>query len=148
MLLRRYGVLFRELMEREQVGPRWRDLLAMLRRMEARGEVRGGRFVTGVSGEQYALPEAMVSLRESKKRAGRGETVEVAAADPVNLAGILCPGERVSAMPGRVVAFAVACWRGRDGGCSSANRSSPDGRGRAEAALRLDSGHQKLTKRS
>jgi ATP-dependent Lhr-like helicase len=105
MLLRRYGVLFRELMAREQVGPRWRDLLAMLRRMEARGEVRGGRFVSGVSGEQYALPEAMTGLREFKKRVRPGETMEVPAADPVNLAGVLWPGERVSAMPGRVVVY-------------------------------------------
>jgi ATP-dependent Lhr-like helicase len=126
MLLRRYGVLFRELMTREQVGPKWRDLLAMLRRMEARGEVRGGRFVTGVSGEQYALADAMVSLRESKKHAGRGECVEVAAADPMNLAGILTAGERVSGMPGRVVVF-------RDGLVNSAESSEIPG------AMLLDS---------
>jgi ATP-dependent Lhr-like helicase len=100
-LLRRYGVVFRELMEREQFAVRWRDLLAMLRRMEARGEVRGGRFVTGVSGEQYALPEAMASLREFRNHARPLEKIEVAAADPLNLAGILLPGERVSAMAGK-----------------------------------------------
>jgi len=106
-LLRRYGVLFRELMEREQFAVRWRDLLAMLRRMEARGEVRGGRFVTGVSGEQYALPEAMVSLREFRNfrnfrnQARPHGTVDVAAADPLNLAGILLPGERIAAMAGK-----------------------------------------------
>ena len=103
-LLRRYGVLFRELMEREQFAVRWRDLLAMLRRMEARGEVRGGRFVTGVSGEQYALPEAMVSLREFRNFRNQARphgTVDVAAADPLNLAGILLPGERIAAMAGK-----------------------------------------------
>jgi len=94
-------------MEREQFAVRWRDLLAMLRRMEARGEVRGGRFVTGVSGEQYALPEAMVSLREFRNfrnfrnQARPHGTVDVAAADPLNLAGILLPGERIAAMAGK-----------------------------------------------
>jgi ATP-dependent Lhr-like helicase len=104
-LLRRYGVLFRELLARENVASRWKDVLAMLRRMEARGEVRGGRFVTGVSGEQYCLPEVMASLRESKQRAGRGSFVEVPATDPVNLAGILTGGERMTATPGRVLAL-------------------------------------------
>jgi ATP-dependent Lhr-like helicase len=104
MLLQRYGVIFRELMGREQVGPKWRELLAMLRRMEARGEVRGGRFVTGCSGEQFCLPEALEGLRAARKDQ-RDECITVPACDPMNLAGVSLPGERVSAMPGRVVVF-------------------------------------------
>jgi ATP-dependent Lhr-like helicase len=105
VLLQRYGVVFRELMERERFMPKWRDLLAMFRRMEARGEVRGGRFVTGVSGEHYALPEAMASLRATRDRAMPHQPVEVAASDPINLAGILQPGERVPPMAGKRVVF-------------------------------------------
>ena len=104
MLLQRYGVLFRELMGREQVGPKWRELLAMLRRMEARGEVRGGRFVTGCSGEQFCLPEALEGMRAARKLE-RDECISVAACDPMNLVGVSLPGERVSAMPGRSVVF-------------------------------------------
>jgi ATP-dependent Lhr-like helicase len=104
MLLQRYGVLFRELMGREQVGPRWRELLAMLRRMEARGEVRGGRFVTGCSGEQFCLPDALEGLRAERQQL-RDECISVPACDPMNLVGVSLPGERVSAMPGRSVLF-------------------------------------------
>jgi ATP-dependent Lhr-like helicase len=104
MLLARYGVLFRDALAREANAPKWRDLLGMLRRMEARGEVRGGRFVTGVSGEQYALPEAVESLRAARDRAD-GSLFTIAAADPLNLAGIVLPGERVPAMPGRTVQY-------------------------------------------
>ncbi len=68
MLLGRYGVLFRDLLARESNAPKWRELLGILRRLEARGEVRGGRFVTGFGGEQFALPEAVESLREARKR--------------------------------------------------------------------------------
>lgn len=103
-LLLRYGVLFRDLLTRESNAPKWRDLAGMLRRLEARGEVRGGRFVSGVSGEQFALPEAVDSLR-SARRVESGVPVTVAAADPMNLVGILVPGERVPATPGRQVVF-------------------------------------------
>jgi ATP-dependent Lhr-like helicase len=106
MLLRRYGVMFRELLERESVAPKWRDLVAMLRRMEARGEVRGGRFVTGFSGEQYALPEALEGLRAMRGRGEMQERVVVAATDPLNLIGVTLPGERVSVMPGKTVTYA------------------------------------------
>ena len=104
MLLCRYGVLFRDLLERESNAPRWRDLLGILRRLEARGEIRGGRFVSGFSGEQFALPEAVESLRQSRRTESHGE-ISVAAADPMNLAGIIVPGSRIPAVPGRSLLF-------------------------------------------
>jgi ATP-dependent Lhr-like helicase len=104
MLLARYGVLFRDLLTRESNAPKWRELLGILRRLEARGEVRGGRFVSGFGGEQFALPEAVDSLREARKHDSLQE-VTVAAADPLNLAGIIVPGERVPAVPGREVLY-------------------------------------------
>jgi ATP-dependent Lhr-like helicase len=85
--------------------PRWRDLLGIFRRMEARGEVRGGRFLSGFGGEQFALPEAVESLREMRRRDASTSEVTVAAADPLNLVGIVVPGERVAAIPGRTVTF-------------------------------------------
>jgi ATP-dependent Lhr-like helicase len=104
MLLTRYGVLFRDLLTRESNAPKWRELLNILRRLEARGEVRGGRFVTGFGGEQFALPQAVDSLRAARKLDSEHE-IAVAAADPLNLAGIVIPGERVPAVPGREVRF-------------------------------------------
>jgi len=105
ILLRRYGVVFRDVLERETAIPRWRDLLGLLRRMEARGEVRGGRFVSGFSGEQFALPEALESLREARRSGMRLEAITVAGVDPLNLLGIVIPGERVAAVPGNRVTF-------------------------------------------
>jgi ATP-dependent Lhr-like helicase len=105
MLLARYGVVFRDLLERETTVPRWRELLGLLRRMEARGEVRGGRFVSGFGGEQFALPAALDSLREARRGGIRLEPVAVAAADPLNLIGIVVPGERVAAVAGNRVNF-------------------------------------------
>jgi ATP-dependent Lhr-like helicase len=108
ILLCRYGVLFRELLTRESNAPKWRDLLPILRRLEARGEIRGGRFVSGPFGEQYALHEAVDSLRIARNQhAARASEspIVVAAADPLNLAGILVPGERIPAIPGREVSF-------------------------------------------
>jgi ATP-dependent Lhr-like helicase len=104
MLLARYGILFRDLLTRESNAPRWRDLLGILRRLEARGEVRGGRFVSGFGGEQFALPAAVDSLRAARNRDCLA-TITVAAADPANLAGIILPGERVPAIPGRQVLY-------------------------------------------
>jgi len=104
MLLCRYGVLFRDLLERESNAPKWRDLLNILRRLEARGEIRGGRFVSGFGGEQYALPEAVESLREARKHVTAYQ-ISVAASDPMNLVGIIVPGARVPAVPGRHVLF-------------------------------------------
>ncbi len=104
MLLARYGVLFRDVLARESNAPKWRELLGILRRLEARGEVRGGRFVNGFGGEQFALPDAVESLREARKHDCPHE-ITVAAADPLNLAGIVVPGERVPAVPGREVRY-------------------------------------------
>jgi ATP-dependent Lhr-like helicase len=103
-LLARYGVLFRDLLTRESNAPKWRDLLNILRRLEARGEIRGGRFISGFSGEQYALPEAMDSLRAARNR-DCSAIIPVSAADPMNLAGIVIPGDRISAVPGKQVVY-------------------------------------------
>ncbi|HKD71595.1 MAG TPA: DEAD/DEAH box helicase [Candidatus Acidoferrum sp.] len=105
MLLRRYGVVFRELLSRESMLPRWRDVLIALRRLEDRGEVRGGRFVSGFLGEQFALPIAVESLRAGRTEKPTGTIMTISAADPLNLAGILVPGEKVPALSGRFVSF-------------------------------------------
>jgi ATP-dependent Lhr-like helicase len=105
VLLWRYGIVFRDLLERETTMPRWRELLGMLRRLEARGIVRGGRFVSGFQGEQFALPQAVESLRESRKQEIATTTVTIAAADPANLVGIVVPGDRPPATAGRTVQF-------------------------------------------
>jgi len=97
-LLRRYGVVFRRLVQRESLLAPWRDVLRVYRRLEARGEVRGGRFVGGFSGEQYALPEAIGLLRSVRREPGGGELVAVSGADPLNLVGILTPGDAVPAV--------------------------------------------------
>ena len=103
-LLGRYGVVFRDLLLRESNAPKWRDLLNILRRLEARGEVRGGRFLSGFGGEQYALPEAVESLRASRTREC-SNIIQVAAADPANLVGIVVPGDRPPAVPGKHVLY-------------------------------------------
>lgn len=99
VLLRRYGVICRRALDREPLLPPWRELLYVFRRMEARGEVRGGRFVQGMSGEQFALPEAIGALREARKRED-DEVVMLSAADPLNLVGMITPGHRLPALPG------------------------------------------------
>ena len=104
-LLARYGVVFRDLAVREALALPWREILWALRRMEARGTARGGRFVTGFVGEQYALPEAVEALRQTRRRDRTGEIVRVAAVDPLNLTGIITPGPRVPAVRGNVVAY-------------------------------------------
>jgi len=98
-------VVFREVLTRETILPRWRELLIALRRLEDRGEVRGGRFVSGFLGEQFALPNALESLRALRGVPPDGETITLSSADPLNFVGILVPGERVSAASGRFVAF-------------------------------------------
>ena len=103
-LLARYGVLFRDLLLRESNAPKWRDLIGILRRLEARGEIRGGRFLSGFGGEQYALPEAVESLRAARSRECSA-IISLAAADPINLVGIVIPGDRASAVPGKQVFF-------------------------------------------
>jgi ATP-dependent Lhr-like helicase len=100
ILLARYGVLFRELLARETNAPAWRDLAPMLRRLEARGEIRGGRFVSGAFGEQFALQEAAEGLRSARTKRDDA-MVSLSASDPLNLVGVLLPGERVAAIPGR-----------------------------------------------
>jgi ATP-dependent Lhr-like helicase len=101
LLLRRYGVVFRRLLTREaQWLPPWHELLRAYRRLEAQGHIRGGRFVAGVSGEQYALPDAVGALRSVRKREREGTLVSLSAADPLNLAGIVTPGARVAALAG------------------------------------------------
>jgi ATP-dependent Lhr-like helicase len=104
-LLHRYGVVFRDLLLRESSLPPWRDLLIALRRLEARGEIRGGRFVTGFVGEQFALPEALDELRGARNPGPVPEVCRVAATDPCNLVGILSPGPRVPAIVGNMVLY-------------------------------------------
>src|SRR5205085_11484840 len=118
MLLVRYGVVFRDLLARETNLPRWRELAMMFRRLEDRGEVRGGRFVDGFLGEQFALPLAVESLRALRDRAPSLEIVAFSAADPLNLVGIIVPGERVPAISGNQVAF-------RDGVAVAAEQREP-----------------------
>jgi ATP-dependent Lhr-like helicase len=105
VLLRRYGVVFRKLLEREDGLPPWRELFYVYRRLEARGEIRGGRFVSGYSGEQFALPDAAALLRRVADTQAADEHVSISAADPLNLAGILTPGEKVPRLPGNRVLF-------------------------------------------
>ena len=104
-LLRRYGVVFRELLARELPMPSWRMLLPIYRRLEARGEIRGGRFVAGFIGEQFALPEAVDGLRAVRRQSNVSETVIIAAADPLNLVGILTPGSRLSPFTQQVIVY-------------------------------------------
>jgi ATP-dependent Lhr-like helicase len=96
-LLRRYGVVFRRLLAREANAANWRELARVYRRLEARGEIRGGRFVTGMTGEQFALPGAVERLREVRRSPAAGSLVAISAADPLNLTGIVTAGERVRA---------------------------------------------------
>lgn len=110
VLLRRYGVVFRRLLEREEGLPPWRELLYVLRRLESRDEVRGGRFVSGFAGEQFALPEAAAALRRVAREAEAGgesapERVSISAVDPLNLAGLITPGEKVPRLPGNRLLF-------------------------------------------
>jgi len=100
-LLQRYGVVFRRILAREAPWlPPWHVLLRVLRRLETQGHVRGGRFVAGVTGEQYALPDAIPALRAMRQKKPDGALVSLSAADPLNLLGIVTPGERIAALPG------------------------------------------------
>ncbi|MCY4623644.1 MAG: ATP-dependent DNA helicase, partial [Chloroflexi bacterium] len=104
-LLRRYGIVFPEVLGREPMAPSWRTLLQVYRRAEARGEIRGGRFVAGLVGEQFALPEAVEAMRSVRRTEPTGEVLVVSACDPLNLAGVITPGQRVPAVSGNKVAF-------------------------------------------
>jgi ATP-dependent Lhr-like helicase len=105
MLLRRYGIVIRDLLARESNLPPWRELLMGFRRLEDRGEIRGGRFVDGFLGEQFALPVAVESVRALRRAQPGQETITLSAADPLNLIGILVPGQRVPAISGKTVAY-------------------------------------------
>jgi ATP-dependent Lhr-like helicase len=111
-LLQRYGILFRDLLGREEGAPAWYELLPILRRLEQRGEIRGGRFVLDVGGEQYGLPEAVEALRHLKQHLPEPEIVFLSAVDPLNLIGILTPGRRVTALPSNAVAFHGGAFAG------------------------------------
>jgi ATP-dependent Lhr-like helicase len=104
-LLRRYGVVFRRVLEREGLVPPWRELLQVYRRMEARGEIRGGRFVQGFSGEQFALPDAVASLRRIRKDQADEGPIAISGTDPLNLTGIITPGKRVPAHTGNRILY-------------------------------------------
>jgi ATP-dependent Lhr-like helicase len=104
-LLQRYGVVFRRLLLRETNAATWRELTRVYRRLEARGEIRGGRFVTGASGEQFALPEAVERLREVRRSKTDGRLVTISAADPLNLIGTLTAGDRVRAVTSTKITY-------------------------------------------
>jgi ATP-dependent Lhr-like helicase len=119
-LLSRWGVVFRDLLACEELAVPWRDVVWALRRMEARGTIRGGRFVTGFTGEQYALPEAVDALRAVRKLRRSGETIRIAAADPLNLTGVVLPGPRVPALPTNSLTYV-------DGALAASQREAPSG---------------------
>ncbi|MGH2813181.1 MAG: Lhr family helicase, partial [Actinomycetota bacterium] len=104
-LLTRYGVVLREVLAREKIAPSWRELLVIFRRWEAQGEIRGGRFVAGFVGEQFALPEAVEALRAVRRAPEDTEEVIVSAADPLNLVGTILPGQRISPFSGLAIAY-------------------------------------------
>ena len=104
-LLRRYGVVVRRLLAREANAAPWRELTRTYRRLEARGEIRGGRFVSGMSGEQFALPDAVERLREIRRTPADRRLITISAADPLNLAGIVTAGERVRAAAATRLAY-------------------------------------------
>ena len=105
-LLRRYGVVAWRLLEREAGWlPPWRELLRVYHRLEARGEIRGGRFIAGLSGEQFALPEAIAAMRQVRKRASDGALIAISALDPLNLVGTLLPGSKVPRQLGARIAW-------------------------------------------
>ncbi|HYS59568.1 MAG TPA: DEAD/DEAH box helicase [Gemmatimonadales bacterium] len=138
-LLRRYGVVFRRLMTRETLLTPWRDILRVYRRLEARGEIRGGRFVGGFSGEQYALPEAVGLLRSVRREEPRGELVAVSGADPLNLVGIVTPGDVVAGVATNRILYRdgipVALKEGAGSGERYLAEVAPDERERLKSAL-------------
>ena len=118
LLLRRYGVMFRDLLARESLAPTWGELARVYRRLEMRGEIRGGRFVSGVGGEQFALPESVEQLRKMREEPEAENWCVVSAADPLNLVGILTTAVRVPALRGNRIAFLngrpIAAREGRE----------------------------------
>ena len=104
-LLHRYGVVFRRLLARETGGVAWRELARVYRRLEARGEIRGGRFVSGMSGEQFALADAVDRLREVRRASPDDRLATISAADPLNLTGIVTPGDRIRTVTGNRIVY-------------------------------------------
>jgi ATP-dependent Lhr-like helicase len=104
-LLARWGVVFRDVVVKESLAVPWRDVVWALRRFEARGTIRGGRFVTGFAGEQFALPEAVEQLRSVRQSPRTKQIVRLSAADPLNLIGIIVPGTRVPALRTNRIAY-------------------------------------------
>ncbi len=136
-LLRRYGVVFRELITREDAAPPWSRLVFMFRRLESRGEIRGGRFVSGVGGEQYALPEAVEPLRRLREAPEEATPIVVSATDPANLVGVIIPGSLVPAQAGSCVAYLngrFAGWR-QGAGVELSRDLDPETARRVEHAL-------------
>jgi ATP-dependent Lhr-like helicase len=105
LLLKRYGVVFNRILARESLSVSWRELLLIYRRLEARGEIRGGRFIAGVTGEQFALPEAVVALRAARRAPRTRQLIAISAADPLNLLGTVFPGERMPALAANRIVF-------------------------------------------
>ena len=136
-LLGRYGVIFPELLARDALTYRWRDLVRVCRRLEARGEIRGGRFVSGFIGEQFALPEAVELLRKTKNAEPDGRFIAVSACDPLNLAGILSPGHKVPAVVRNRLVFrdGVPIVSMENGSVVELTNASPDIMERAKVTL-------------
>ena len=105
LFLARWGIVFRDLVVREPLAPPWRELVRHYRRLEARGEVRGGRFLAGVGGEQFAVPDAVEVARTIRRSRPSGQRIQVAGVDPLNLTGIVTPGPRVPAVLGQKVLY-------------------------------------------
>ena len=105
VLLQRYGIMCRRLLAREPYAVPWRELLRVYRRLEARGDIRGGRFVSGLAGEQFALPEAVALARQVRRTKASGDAVTISAVDPLNLCGIITAGDRVPAVASTVITF-------------------------------------------
>jgi ATP-dependent Lhr-like helicase len=163
-LMQRYGVVFWRVLEREAAWlPPWRDLLRVYRRLESRGDVRGGRFVAGFSGEQFALPSAVSALRQIRRQPNSGTLISLSAADPLNLVGILTPGPRLAATTGNRLLYRdglpiallssgnvqflermdpTAEWEAHKAllRASAAPSLSPDGDGRREERALIESG--------
>jgi ATP-dependent helicase Lhr and Lhr-like helicase len=104
-LLARYGVVFRRVIARETIGVPWREIVRVYRTLEARGDIRGGRFVSGMSGEQFALPDAVDRLREVRRSTPDNALITIAAADPLNLTGIVTSGDRVRTAAGNRIVY-------------------------------------------
>ena len=104
-LAARWGVVFHDLLARENLAVPWREILWAFRRLEARGTIRGGRFVAGFSGEQFAHPDAVDVLRAVRRQRLSGERIRISAADPLNLTSIVLPGPRVPAIPANTVTY-------------------------------------------